>query len=559
MRVYHDTESFVKLVSEIHNHKYDYSETVFVQMNQPITVICPEHGRFYPKPGNHKKTGCPGCFEERRGDDKRMTREEFVARLAVFNPNLTLVDDFKTAARDRVLVKCLYHGTFKGSPTRLLTYRLACKECLALSVTARNKTKSKDKILAAIADLPKHVTLKTIDPGWSTPTVFTCKEHGDFVSRLDNLKLFTHICKKCSSDARRGKALVTYGQYANYVATLYPTPPHPISLVEEDYQGNVGKKLVALRCAEHGVFTANRDSVNNARLTSPCPYCKKTAQSTGENQVLDFVRSLIPVVGQGNRQVISPKELDIVAPAHKLSLEYCGLYWHSTLKVRPMYHISKLKAARDNGWGLVTIFEDEWREKRAICESIIKHRLGLSDKVFHARKSSVRRVDFQEVKDFLNVNHIQGFVPSQRYFVLEDTSGIKAVASFSFNRLKKDDEWELVRYCSALGTVVVGGLPKLVKHFLRAEGVKTLMSYCCLRWFTGAGYEKAGFTLEGYTKPTYFYTNRKERRSRYVCKKHKLKTWLPDFDEKLTETQNMANAGYVKIYDCGNAVYRFTL
>ena len=37
--------------------------------------------------------------------------------------------------------------------------------------------------------------------------------------------------------------------------------------------------------------------------------------------------------------------------------------------------------------------------------------------------------------------------------------------------------------------------------------------------------------------------------------KHKLKDKLENFNELLTETENMLNNGYLKLYDFGNYVY----
>jgi len=43
--------------------------------------------------------------------------------------------------------------------------------------------------------------------------------------------------------------------------------------------------------------------------------------------------------------------------------------------------------------------------------------------------------------------------------------------------------------------------------------------------------------------------------SREKCQKHKLKNIIENFDEKLTEQQNMLNHGYRVLYDCGNIKY----
>ena len=66
------TEKYILLVSNKHNFAYDYSKTVYTSMKDKIIVVCPKHGEFYPTAGNHKKTGCPACFNEVRNSDKRI-------------------------------------------------------------------------------------------------------------------------------------------------------------------------------------------------------------------------------------------------------------------------------------------------------------------------------------------------------------------------------------------------------------------------------------------------------------------------------------------------------
>ena len=57
------TEEFIERAKEIHGDKYDYSEVVYHNMNAPLTVICPIHGKFYTNGLRHihRKHGCPAC------------------------------------------------------------------------------------------------------------------------------------------------------------------------------------------------------------------------------------------------------------------------------------------------------------------------------------------------------------------------------------------------------------------------------------------------------------------------------------------------------------------
>lgn len=56
-------EEFIKRANEIHNSKYDYSRVKYVNNRTKIEIICPEHGVFLQTPDKHilRKQGCPHC------------------------------------------------------------------------------------------------------------------------------------------------------------------------------------------------------------------------------------------------------------------------------------------------------------------------------------------------------------------------------------------------------------------------------------------------------------------------------------------------------------------
>ena len=55
-------EEFIKRAVNIHGDKYDYSESVYVNNDTKVKIICPEHGEFWQTPHHHLKgIGCPKC------------------------------------------------------------------------------------------------------------------------------------------------------------------------------------------------------------------------------------------------------------------------------------------------------------------------------------------------------------------------------------------------------------------------------------------------------------------------------------------------------------------
>jgi hypothetical protein len=57
--------------------------------------------------------------------------------------------------------------------------------------------------------------------------------------------------------------------------------------------------------------------------------------------------------------------------------------------------------------------------------------------------------------------------------------------------------------------------------------------------------------------PNYFYIAKNQVRleSRNKYQKHKLVALLEDYDANLTESQNMFNNSYRRLWDCGNVVF----
>ena len=56
-------EEFVYRSNMVHNNKYDYSRSVYVNRDTKLIVICKEHGEFLQRPRIHiqDKCGCPKC------------------------------------------------------------------------------------------------------------------------------------------------------------------------------------------------------------------------------------------------------------------------------------------------------------------------------------------------------------------------------------------------------------------------------------------------------------------------------------------------------------------
>lgn len=289
-------------------------------------------------------------------------------------------------------------------------------------------------------------------------------------------------------------------------------------------------------------------------------YCKKhgievqkTIVSRQEKEICDYLRSISVNFEKSNRTIIAPQELDIYVPAHKLAIEFCGLYWHSDEYKVSSYHKDKLIACRNAGVRLITIFEDEWAHKKEIVKSKLQNILGAKDtEKTHARNCIVRIS--KSTKEFLEKTHLQSFAAQKiSYELVDKNNKCLAVMTFGKPRYSTKHQWEIIRF-STKG-LVVGGASKIFAQFVRDCNPESVISYCDLRWGTGKVYEAMGFVKTRETKPGYFYCKNMFRYSRQKFTKKKLV--LLGADPNKTEYQIMKEQGFNRIYDCGHSVHEW--
>lgn len=273
-----------------------------------------------------------------------------------------------------------------------------------------------------------------------------------------------------------------------------------------------------------------------------------------ENELKAFIEQYTEVI-EHDRILVKPKEIDLVIPKIKLAIEYNGLFWHSEQQGKASnYHVDKTDKCEEQGYQLLHIFENEDIE---IWKSIIANKLGLSQKIF-ARKTELRELEYSDIKEFLNENHVQGESKSSINYGLFFNNELVQVMTFAKPRFNKNYDYELIRLCTKKFTSVIGGASKLFKYFVTKHQGASIISYANRRFSKGNIYRALGFELKEVTKPNYFYSKHGEVYSRYQTQKHKLPELLGDgYDKDLTERENMLNNKFLVVYDCGNYVFTY--
>lgn len=213
-----------------------------------------------------------------------------------------------------------------------------------------------------------------------------------------------------------------------------------------------------------------------------------------------------------------------------------------------IFILKKSEYCRDNSIRLIHIFEYEWLDKEDILKSLISSALGIYEKRIFARKCEVRTTKSSDIRAFLEENHMQGYVGSSDIAGLYYNDELVQVLTFGKNRFKKN-EVELLRMCTKKNTQVIGGFSKLLKH----QSHDKFVSYVDLSKYNAQGYLENGFNLLSQSGANYKYCKDNITLNRISAQKHKLASLLGDkFDANKTERENMIDAGWLQVYDCGN-------
>jgi hypothetical protein len=287
-----------------------------------------------------------------------------------------------------------------------------------------------------------------------------------------------------------------------------------------------------------------------------CTNCNKITKSTSkqEKEILDFLKSIYLGEILENKK-IEGKELDIYLPESNIGIEFNGLYWHSELQKNKNYHIEKKNHFLKLGITLFQIWEDDWLYKSEIVKEMIKNRIGMSNKIW-ARKCGVKIIENNgDVREFLESNHIQGFVGSSVKLGLYYNDELVSIMTFgklriSMGQKSKDNNWELLRFCNLKGNSVVGGASKLLNYFIKWFNPEKIITYSLNSYSDGNLYNKIGFELTGETGPNYFWCKDKIRNYRFNFRKDKLVS--SGYDPAKTESEIMRERGYFKVWDAGS-------
>ena len=389
---------------------------------------------------------------------------------------------------------------------------------------------------------------------YKTKIEIICKEHGSFFQTPNNhlggkgckecgmISTSNHIYENCSSNTEDfiQKSKELHGDIYDYSKVEY---------VNNSTQ-------VEIKCEEHGSFLQNPRDHLKGHGCHICGLLKARhflETSKLEEDFVDFIRSFYTgEVVTSVRDIIPPMELDIFVPSLNLAIEFNDGYWHSERFKDKNYHLHKYNLCTDKNIRLISIWEWEYLKNKDKIENFIKNLIIEKKKLF-ARKLQIKEVDIKTQREFLENNHIQGYVPCTHALGLFNGDELIQIMTLRV-KSKKDKLYEIGRLATKTGYTVIGGTKRLFKNLQKMIDFKEIISYNNMDKFTGEVYKRLGMSFENISIP-YGWVRNLEYLPRYATQKSKL--IKQGYDKNLSESEIMRSEGYSKIYLTG--VQKFVL
>jgi len=326
---------------------------------------------------------------------------------------------------------------------------------------------------------------------------------------------------------------------------------------------NYKDDFITAKCDKNHKYVIHRHILKNRikYKTEICTVCNPIGSfstSGYEKQFESFIKEYYDKnILLNDRKILRPRELDIYIPELKLAFEFNGLYWHNELNKENDYHLNKTEMCEKQDIQLIQVWEDDWIYKQNIIKSIILNKLCKTTNRIYARNCEIKEInDNKLIKEFLDENHIQGFIGSKIKLGLFYNNELISLMTFGNHRIAmgkketQEGEYELLRFCNKLNTNIIGGASKLFNYFIKTYKPNQVITYADRSFSQGNLYKQLGFEFINKTEPNYYYIIDGIRHHRFNFRKDKLVR--EGYNKDKTEHEIMIERKLYRIYDSGN-------
>lgn len=278
-----NTSTFIERAKEVFGDRYDYSDSIYINSNTKIKIICKRHDEFYQTPAHHLKgKECRKCSYEKRGIKSSMTLGQFLLRAKTIHGDKYNYEkkEWKNANTE-VIIQCPKHGLFYQLPVVHLR-GAGCPKCGVEYVSQQRKknnevfTAQARLVHGAIYDYQKVNYLNAREN-----VIITCKLHGDFLQTPD-AHLCGASCNKCADIIRADKKRLTINDYIIRARIIHGDK---YDYSKTDYTSMNDE--ITIICSEHGPF---KQRPGNHLNGNGCPLCANSGIKMEAPGIMYYLR-----------------------------------------------------------------------------------------------------------------------------------------------------------------------------------------------------------------------------------------------------------------------------
>lgn len=235
---------------------------------------------------------------------------------------------------------------------------------------------------------------------------------------------------------------------------------------------------------------------------------------------------------------VETRQFDLFIKDTNTVIEHHGLRYHGGLE-KHRKDLLKHKLAEGLGYRSMAVFSDEWSDRPEAITELIAPRKAMNRK--RPQQLVFGEVKRSETVALLEQYHYLGQCRrASKCYALFDGANMVCVATFARPSRQGSGDWELTRMIRHPDWSVPGCWGYLMK---RVPCTGKIVTFSENRLFSGASYEKIGFTLERDVEPDYTWSNGNKRWHKSKMRKKP--------GEVGTESELRHRAGLYKVYDYG--------
>lgn len=254
-----------------------------------------------------------------------------------------------------------------------------------------------------------------------------------------------------------------------------------------------------------------------------------------ETDIKKYIESLGIETIQGNRTILSGKELDIYIPSKKVEVEFNGNYWHSAEHKDAIYHQHKSIECLRKGIHLIHIYEYEWKDD--YTRDKIKRYINneLKGVEIDVKNSKISHINEKDAYNFLSNYSLEDFKKSDKYIGCYIENILEGIMAINIT----DNKCEIIYEHWVNGNTNIEGTSKFIEYIRENYDICEISTDIKLDKYSGKQYLLNGFIIKNIIEPTYKYINHD---GTYV---------LTEEDTAILENRNINFSSFYKIYNAG--------